>query len=95
MHHQIDHQINPLMFGIRLIFPPFFDSLHVAQSMQRPISDRVRELRREIAEINEANLRYEHGGKALSGAEGDQQRRAQRLQQIMDELKALIDWKKT
>ncbi len=95
MHHQIDHQINPLMFGIRLILPPFFDSLHVAQSMQRPISDRVRELRREISEINEANLRYEHGGKALSGAEGDQQRRAQRLQQIMDELKALIDWKKT
>ena len=34
------------------------------------------------------------GGKKLHGAAGDHQRRIQRLQEILDELVALTDWKK-
>jgi hypothetical protein len=61
---------------------------------QRPIPELVKELRLEIAEITEANLRYIAGGKNLAGSEADHQRRAERLKQIMDELRALTDWKK-
>jgi len=51
-------------------------------------------LREEIAEISEANRLYLQGGKKMIGA-SDQERRLQRLQEIMDELMSLTDWKKT
>ncbi|HVR24275.1 MAG TPA: hypothetical protein VMU26_13260 [Candidatus Polarisedimenticolia bacterium] len=52
-------------------------------------------LREEIAQISEANRLYLHGGKKkIPGAAGDHERRVQRLQEIMDELVALTDWKK-
>jgi hypothetical protein len=61
--------------------------------MQQPVKDRIRKLREEIAEIREANRLYLQGGKKMPGA-ADQQRRLQRLQEILDELVALTDWKK-
>jgi len=33
-------------------------------------------------------------GKRIPGASGDQERRLQRLQEILDELVSLTDWKK-
>ena len=63
-------------------------------SMPQSVKERVRKLREEIAEISEANRLYVAGGKKIVGA-SDQERRLQRLQEIMDELKSLTDWKKT
>jgi hypothetical protein len=37
---------------------------------------------------------YMHGNKKLPGSASDHERRLQRLQEIMDELVALTDWKK-
>ncbi|MFY9843912.1 MAG: hypothetical protein WA718_23705 [Terriglobales bacterium] len=61
--------------------------------MPRSIKERVGKLREEIAEISEANRQYLQGGKKMIGA-SDQERRLQRLQEIMDELMSLTDWKK-
>jgi hypothetical protein len=61
--------------------------------MQQSVKERVGKLREEIAEISEANRQYLQGGKKMIGA-SDQERRLQRLQEIMDELMALTDWKK-
>jgi hypothetical protein len=47
--------------------------------MPELITERVKQLRQEIAEIMEANHRYAGGKKSLSGADADQQRRAERL----------------
>ena len=58
------------------------------------VKERVAKLREEIAEISEANRLYLQGGKKIVGA-SDQERRLQRLQEIMDELMSLTDWKKT
>ena len=57
------------------------------------VKERVGKLREEIAEISEANRQYLQGGKKIIGA-SDQERRLQRLQEIMDELMSLTDWKK-
>ena len=62
--------------------------------MQRPVKERIAKLREEIAEISEANRQYLQGGKKIPGAP-DQERRLQRLQEILDELISLTDWKKT
>jgi hypothetical protein len=64
--------------------------------MQTPIKERMVKLREEIAQISEANRRYTQGskGKKMPGAAGDQERRLQRLQEILDELMSLTDWKK-
>jgi hypothetical protein len=62
--------------------------------MQSPVKDRILKLRDEIAQISEANRTYTRGGKKLPGAAGDHARRLQRLQEILDELVALTDWKK-
>jgi hypothetical protein len=62
--------------------------------MQRPVKERIRKLREEIAEIREANRLYLQGGKKMPGGAADQQRRLQRLQEILDELMSLTDWKK-
>ena len=63
--------------------------------MQNPVKERIAKLRDEIAQISEANRLHLHGGKKkLQGAVGDHERRLQRLQEILDELVALTDWKK-
>ena len=62
--------------------------------MQQSVKERVGKLREEIAEISEANRQYLQGGKKMIGA-SDQERRLQRLQEIMDELMSLTDCKKT
>jgi hypothetical protein len=61
--------------------------------MQKPIVERIKELRREIAEISDANRKLSHRQK-YGSAEADQERRIQRLQAILDELISLRDWKK-
>ena len=61
--------------------------------MQNPIKDRIAKLREEIAQISEANRLY-MGGKKMPGSVGDHERRLQRLQEILDELVSLTDWKK-
>ncbi|MGA7081199.1 MAG: hypothetical protein WCF61_18260 [Terriglobales bacterium] len=61
--------------------------------MPQSVKERVAKLRAEIAEISEANRQYLQGGKKIIGA-SDQERRLQRLQEIMDELMSLTDWKK-
>jgi len=62
--------------------------------MQQPVKERIGKLREEIAQISEANGLYLQGGKKIPGAAGDQERRLQRLQEILDELMSLTDWKK-
>jgi hypothetical protein len=60
--------------------------------VQKPIAERVKALRQEIADIREAN-RIALGRKdGLAAAELE--RRIQRLQEIIDELANLTDWKK-
>jgi hypothetical protein len=62
-------------------------------AMQNPMKDRIAKLREEIAEIAEANRLYLRGGKKTVES-NDQERRLQRLQEILDELVSLTDWKK-
>jgi uncharacterized protein YhaN len=62
--------------------------------MQTPIRERIAKLRDEIAQISEANREYVQYGKKMPGAAGDHERRLQRLQEILQELVALTDWKK-
>jgi hypothetical protein len=63
--------------------------------MQSPVKERIAKLRDEIAQPSEANRLYSHGGKKKPhGAAGDHARRLQRLQEILDEVMALTDWKK-
>jgi len=59
--------------------------------MQTPVKERIGKLREEIAEISEANRLYLQGGKRMLGGAADYERR---LQEIIDELMALADWKK-
>jgi hypothetical protein len=60
--------------------------------LPHPISDRVKELRAEIAPIHHGNRLYLKGENAYTQESG-RQRRAERLRCIMDELRALTDWK--
>ncbi len=63
--------------------------------MQNPVKERIAKLREEIAQISEANRLYLQGRKRnMPGAVGNQERRLQRLQEILDELMRLTDWKK-
>jgi hypothetical protein len=61
--------------------------------MPRLITERIKELRREIAKLTEANGKYLVGTKYGSAA-ADNKRRFQRLVEIVDELKSLTDWKR-
>jgi hypothetical protein len=61
--------------------------------MQNPVKERIVKLREEIVQISEANKQYVQGGKKIPGAP-DHERRLQRLQEILDELVSLTDWKK-
>jgi hypothetical protein len=62
--------------------------------MPRPVKERIAKLREEIAQIREANRLHVQGGNKRPGAAPDQERRLQRLQEILDELMSLTDWKK-
>jgi hypothetical protein len=62
--------------------------------MQNPVKERIVKLREEIAQISEANRLYSQSGKNKLDAAGDHERRLERLQEILDELAALTDWKK-
>ena len=62
--------------------------------MQNPVKERIVKLREEIAQISEASRLYLRSGKNKLDAAGDHERRLQRLQEILDELAALTDWKK-
>ena len=63
--------------------------------MQNPLKERIAKLRDEIAQISEANRLSFHGSKKkIPGAAGGHERRLHRLQEILDELMALTDWKK-
>jgi len=53
--------------------------------MPRLVSERIKKLREEIAQISEANRTQMHRR---------DERRLQRLQEILDELMTLTDWKK-
>jgi hypothetical protein len=61
--------------------------------MQPLVRDRIKKLREEIAEISAANRLYLQGGKKVVAA-ADNERRLERLQEIIDELRSLTDWKK-
>ena len=56
------------------------------------MSERLKKLRKEIAEISEANRADMHRADAVAVA--DHERRLQRLQEILDELMSLTEWKK-
>src|SRR6266487_2795778 len=60
--------------------------------MPKLVSERIKKLREEIAEISEANRTQMH--RRDGGAAADHERRLQRLQEILDELMTLTDWKK-
>ena len=60
--------------------------------MPRLVSERIKKLREEIAEISEANRTQMHRRDGEAAA--DHERRLQRLQEILDELMTLTDWKK-
>src|SRR5207244_12459910 len=57
--------------------------------MPRLVSERIKKLRDEIAEISEANRTQMH--RRDGGAAADHERRLQRLQEILDELMTLTD----
>jgi hypothetical protein len=61
--------------------------------MPRLIKERIKKLREEIAEISKENI-LRGQAKKNTPAASDQQRRVQRLQEILDELLSLTDWKK-
>jgi hypothetical protein len=63
-------------------------------TMQTPVKERIAKFRDEIVQISEANRLYLRCGKNKLGAAGDHARRLQRLQEILDELVALTEWKK-
>jgi hypothetical protein len=60
--------------------------------MQPPVKERVAKLREEISRIMEANRQYIEGGKKMFG-QVDHQRRLQRLEEILNELASLTEWK--
>ena len=63
--------------------------------MQSLVKERVQKLRQEIADISEANRAYVIKNSKDAVLAADQERRLQRLKEIMDELRALTDWKET
>lgn len=63
--------------------------------MEGSIRERVEALRQEIAEIQKLNLAYLQLSRPQGTAAGDNERREQRLREIMAELKSMRDWKRT
>ena len=58
-----------------------------------PIKERLRRVREEIAEIGQANEAYIRSQKSHVG-NAEHERRLQRLQEILDELMSMTEWKK-
>ena len=61
--------------------------------MPRLITERIKELRREIARMTEENRKYLSSPR-YGSASADHERRFQRLLEIVDELRSLTEWKK-
>jgi hypothetical protein len=61
--------------------------------MPQPVAERIKYLRDEIAEINQANRAYLRDPKCGS-AVADNERRLQRLLEIVEEMKSLTNCKK-
>jgi hypothetical protein len=61
--------------------------------MQSPVKERVQKLRQEIADLADANRRYVNSNFKHAVAAAEHERRLQRLEEIMDELRGLTDWK--
>jgi len=61
--------------------------------MPRLVKERIKTLREEIAGISKENVFRGRVGKNSPGA-AEQERRLQRLQEILDELLSLTDWEK-
>ncbi len=61
--------------------------------MPVPMTERLKKLRDEIAQIREANQQYMKYGYKPSDEQAAHERRLQRLQEILDELTSLTDWK--
>jgi len=62
--------------------------------MQQPVKERIAKLREEIAQIREMNRGYMQAGNRKPGAAADHERRLERLQEIINELRSLTDWRK-
>ena len=62
-------------------------------SMARPITERILELRAEIAQIQALN-NMDSSPVSYQDRKALKQRRAERLQEIMAELRTLTEWKK-
>jgi hypothetical protein len=62
--------------------------------MLQLVSERIKQLREEIVLISAANRMYELRRKD-STAQGEHERRLQRLLEIVSELNSLTDWKTT
>jgi hypothetical protein len=63
--------------------------------MKSPVKERVQKLRQEIAGISEANRMFIIKNSRDAVAAAEHERRLQRLQEILDELRALTEWKET
>jgi hypothetical protein len=63
--------------------------------MQSPVQKRVQKLREEIAYISDASQRFVRSTKKHAIGAAEQERRLQRLKEILDELRALTDWNET
>jgi hypothetical protein len=61
--------------------------------MLQSIQERVKELRKEIEEINELHRRYLAAPISFV-TRAEHERRQQRLQAILDELLSMTEWKK-
>jgi hypothetical protein len=61
--------------------------------MPQPVAERIKKLRDEIAEINQANRAYLRDPR-YGSAVAVNERRFQRLLEIVEEMKSLTDWKK-
>jgi hypothetical protein len=62
--------------------------------MPRLVTERIKELRKEIEEIRGANATNPKPWDTPATKQADAERRGQRLQEIMDELLTMTEWKK-
>jgi hypothetical protein len=68
-------------------------TLREGNVVRQLITERIKRLRQEIAELTEKNRKYSLGPK-YGSAVADHERRFQRLIEIIEDLKSLTDWKK-
>ncbi len=61
--------------------------------MTLSMTERVQELRKEIANISQESSDFLRRGRKDSFSQGEQERRVQRLQEIKEELTSLTAWK--